>query len=95
MTNVYTNHSFLWDAGNWPKCGKHGLKKDEIESLFTRNPRILPDRKEHGAETRYNAVGQGDDGRHLFIVFVVRDGKIRSISARPMHKKEVARYEKR
>ena len=25
-----------WDPGNWPKCGKHGATKDEIEHVLAR-----------------------------------------------------------
>jgi len=25
---------FDWDSGNWPKCGKHGVSREEIERLF-------------------------------------------------------------
>ena len=25
---------FDWDDGNWPKCAKHGLTKEDIESVF-------------------------------------------------------------
>ena len=25
---------FEWDAGNWPKCGKHGVSKAEIEFVL-------------------------------------------------------------
>ena len=35
---------FDWDDGNWPKCGKHGVSKAEIESLLFSKPLVLPDR---------------------------------------------------
>lgn len=25
---------FDWDSGNWPKCGKHGVTKEEIKEVF-------------------------------------------------------------
>ena len=88
---------FHWDAGNWPKCGKHGLSKPEIEHALRNGPLVLIDRGGR-AETRFNAVGRNQAGRHLFVVFTIRrvDGAllIRPISARYMHEKEVAGYEK-
>ena len=24
---------FDWDDGNWPKCGKHGVSREEIEQV--------------------------------------------------------------
>ncbi len=90
---------FDWDDGNWPKCGKHGVSKAEIEHVLRSNPLVRPDRTPQDAETRYNAVGTNKDGRTIFLVFTVRqkngDRYIRPISARYMHKKEIERYEKR
>ena len=25
---------FDWDEGNWPKCGKHGVSREEIEEVL-------------------------------------------------------------
>jgi len=88
---------FDWDDGNWPKCGKHGVSRDEIEAALTTGPDVYPDRGRGPVESRYNAVGRAAMGRSVFIVFTIRrhwNGmKIRPISARYMHRKEVLRYE--
>ncbi|GGD32991.1 BrnT family toxin [Aureimonas glaciei] len=84
---------FDWDAGNWPKCGKHGVSRAEIEALFGRQPYVLPDRTQSD-ETRYNAIGETDSGRCVFIVFAIRQDRIRPISARFMHEKERRNYER-
>jgi uncharacterized DUF497 family protein len=59
---------------------------------------ILPDQVHSLAETRSRAIGKTAAGRHIFLVFTIRDkqGKryIRPISARYMHSKEVQHYEK-
>ncbi len=34
---------FDWDDGNWPKCGKHGVTREEIEQVFTGTPAVQPD----------------------------------------------------
>lgn len=90
---------FQWDAGNWPKCGKHGVSREEIEYVLSRDPQVLPDRFPVEQEARFNAVGLNAEGRHVFIVFTVReqDGKtaFRPISARYMHQKEIEAYERR
>jgi hypothetical protein len=26
-----------WDGGNWPKCGKHGMSREEIEFVCSGN----------------------------------------------------------
>lgn len=84
---------FDWDDGNWPKCGKHGVKREEIEQILTDDPMVLPDRTPQDKETRYNAIGTTARGRHVFIVFTIRTKStrilLRPISARYMHVKEV------
>jgi uncharacterized DUF497 family protein len=87
---------FDWDNGNWPKCGKHGVSKDEIEAFFQFAPSVMPD--PHTDEPRMRAIGKSKAGRYLFLVFRFRsvEGQvlIRPISARYMHQKEIDHYEK-
>ena len=58
----------------------------------------MPDRYPEDAETRFDAVGKNADGRHVFVVFTIRERNgqrfIRPISARYMHGKEIASYER-
>jgi uncharacterized protein len=88
---------FDWDEGNWPKCGKHGLSREDIESVFRREFAAYPD--PFSGEPRVRAIGVTDKGRYAFIVFVLRKrGEktyIRPISARPMHAREIIHYERR
>jgi uncharacterized protein len=65
----------------------------EIEGFFRLRPRVAPDPEHSGAEQRHIAVGRTPDGRPAFVAFCWRDGKIRPISARYMHAREVRRYE--
>jgi uncharacterized DUF497 family protein len=90
---------FQWDDGNWPKCGKHGIGQDEIESLFTSTRLAVHPAMDRGSDDeRFLAIGRSRQSRWLFVVFSLRvvGGKrlIRPISARYMHKKEVEHYEK-
>nr|VFJ57169.1 MAG: hypothetical protein BECKDK2373B_GA0170837_10643 [Candidatus Kentron sp. DK] len=89
---------FDWDEGNWPKCGKYGLSRREIEYVLLHDPLILPDRHPPGPETRFNAVGQNEKDRYVFVVFTFRNKEtnwfIRPISARYMHRKEIENYER-
>ena len=86
---------FQWDAGNRGKCRKHGVERVAIEQLFTHEVRIDPDPS--GREERYRAVGRTVGGRHVFVVFTLREvlglTLIRPVSARFMHAKEVRQYE--
>lgn len=84
-----------WDEGNWPKCGKHGLSQTEIEDVLTGTPAVMPD--PHPDEPRMRAIGKTAAGRYVFVVFMLRkinqQTKLRPISARYMHQKEIAHYE--
>ena len=87
---------FDWDAGNWPKCGKHGVSQEEIEQVMFGVPACMPD--PWPDEPRQRAIGRTRAGRYVFLVFVLRTVggqlKIRPISARYMHAKEVTHYER-
>lgn len=87
---------FNWDEGNWPKCGKHGLSREEIEQVFMGTPAVMPD--PNPSEPRLRAIGKTKTGRYAFIVFMLREigdkRMLRPISARYMHQKEIDHYEK-
>jgi uncharacterized DUF497 family protein len=89
---------FDWDDGNWSKCQKHGVSIAEIESLFLNGPRVAPDPKHSRDEDRLIAVGKVGAGRPLFVAFTMRtkEGRrlIRPVTARYMHAREIAVYEK-
>ena len=87
---------FHWDLGNWPKCGKHGVSREEIEALFRSNEVAVYAADRAAAEARQFAIGPTSKGRWLFVVFTLRKitdkTLIRPLSARYMHKKEVEYY---
>jgi uncharacterized DUF497 family protein len=90
---------FQWDDGNWPKCGQHGVSRDEIEALFTSGAlAVHPALDQGGEEERFLAIGRGSRRRWLFVVFTLREAGgqtlIRPISVRYMHRKEIQHYEK-
>jgi uncharacterized DUF497 family protein len=89
---------FDWDEGNRRKCQKHGVSIAEIESLFDGPVVILPDTGHSEAERRFRAIGKTSVGRAVFVVFTQREPgekmRIRPISARYMHRKEISNYEK-
>jgi uncharacterized DUF497 family protein len=90
---------FDWDAGNLAKCLKHGVSIGEVEALFEGSPQVAPDMEHSANEDRLLAVGRTATGRGLFVAFMFRmvDGtfRIRPISARHMHRKEIDEYEKK
>jgi uncharacterized DUF497 family protein len=89
---------FDWDRGNRKKCQKHGVSIAEIESLFGRVVKIAPDLQHSLTEERFKAIGKTDTGRNVLVAFTLRrrgeSTLLRPVSARYMHQKEVAYYEK-
>jgi uncharacterized DUF497 family protein len=87
---------FDWDSGNGEKCQMHGVSVAEIESLFDRSVLIGPDTAHSIGEQRYRAIGTSSVGRNVFLVFTWRtkagQRRLRPISARYMHAKEVAKH---
>ena len=81
---------FDWDSGNLPKCLAHGVSLAEIEALFAGDVYLVRDAVVNG-ERRMHGFG-GAGGRWIFCVFVWRSGRIRPVSVRYMHAKEVKRY---
>ena len=88
---------FQWDAGNTSHIiddyPERGNTTNEIESLFA-DPYFssLPDRVDSRGEQQYNAVGDSNQNRLLYVVFSIRNGYIRPISCRPASRKERNRY---
>jgi uncharacterized DUF497 family protein len=97
MVDLADITGFDWDEGNIRKNEKHSVSMAEAEQLFFNQPLlILEDSKHSNQEPRFHALGKSDDNRQLHITFTLRQAgeKIRVISARDMHKKERAIYEK-
>jgi uncharacterized protein len=88
---------FDWDDGNWPKCGKHGVSREEIEQVFLGSPAVMAD--PNPKESRMRAIGKTAAGRFVFLIFTLRkvlgNTVLRPISARYMHQKEIDHYENR
>ena len=98
MIDVTEISGFEWDSGNSRKSAdKHDVSQAEAEQLFFNAPLLLlPDERHSQKEARYHALGQTDGARKLHVTFTLRGGRtlIRVISARDMHRKERAIYDK-
>ena len=97
MTNLTDITGFDWDEGNARKNEKHNVSMAEAEQVFFNAPLlVIEDSKHSNQEPRFHALGKSDENRQLHITFTLRQAgeKIRIISARDMHKKERAIYEK-
>ena len=95
--NVMKSVEFDWDAGNLEHTAKHGVTPSEIEFALSNDPMVQTDPYPAEIEQRWRGVGQTAKGRMLFVVFIFREIsevlKIRPLSARYMHDKEVKKYE--
>lgn len=97
MIDLAEIKGFDWDEGNTRKNEKHGVSMAEAEQVLFNPPLlVLGDPKHIRQERRFHALGKTDDRRRLHITFTLRGRgeKIRVISARDMHRKERAIYEK-
>lgn len=85
---------FDWDTANEPKIlARHRVAAGEVEQAFFHVPLLLAlDLKHSAHEPRYLALGRTTDARLLHIVFTIRGGRIRPISARDMNRKERLQY---
>ncbi len=84
-------YSFDWDGKNEGHIAEHGVAIFEIEeAILFGKPSYQRSR-----EDKYIAYGVTEEGRYLFIVFVIKgSGRIRVISARDMAEKEKRYYKK-
>lgn len=81
---------FDWDEGNREKSWlKHHVSVKEAEEVFFNKPRILwKDETHSGREERYIMLGRANSGRELYVVYTVRNQRIRVISVRNQNLKE-------
>lgn len=91
-----SHYEFDWDKGNRTKSAtKHRISIEEVEAVF-RSGQALPlgiQISPPANEQRLGLVGPTLNGRLLHIAFVLREGRVRVISARPAHRKEKKQYE--
>jgi uncharacterized protein len=81
---------FDWDEGNKQKnWEKHQVYYTECEEVLFNQPLLISEDTKHSSqEKRYYVLGRSDTGRTLFLVFTIRNNRIRIISARDQSKKE-------
>ncbi|KKP81211.1 MAG: hypothetical protein UR81_C0004G0013 [Candidatus Levybacteria bacterium GW2011_GWB1_35_5] len=87
---------FDWNKGNLEHIKKHNVDYRECEQVFFNKPIIVNEDERHSKlEERFQALGQANNGRLLFIAFTIRENKIRIISSRDQNRKEKTRLPKR
>ena len=90
MDILFQLEGFEWDQSNIEKnWEKHRVSYLECEEVFFNQPLLVQEDEIHSKfEPRYYVLGKSNDGRQLFIVFTIRQNKIRVISARNMSRRE-------
>ena len=90
MKQLSDLEGFDWNEANLSKNReKHRITPWECEQAFFNMPLVVADDLAHSTvKPRHYVLGQTDAARRLFIVFTVRQRRIRVISARDMSPKE-------
>jgi uncharacterized DUF497 family protein len=96
VTQAWTPREFEWDRHNIRKIWeKHKVFFAESEEIFFNEPLLIAEADRSKIlykEQRYLAYGISNKKRLLFIVFTLRNNKVRIISARDMNQKERKLY---
>lgn len=87
---------FDWDQANLEHIKKHNVDYRECEEAFLNKPLIVNKDEAHTQiEERFRVVyGQTNKGRLMFMIFTIRNHKLRVISARDQSKKERKEFQK-
>jgi uncharacterized DUF497 family protein len=92
---MHQRDDFIWIPDIVDKIwNKHRVEPEEVEQVFENRPRIFRGPKGHYAgEDIYYALGQTDEGRYLFVVYIKKQqGQALILSARDMTAKERQRF---
>ena len=73
---------FDWDEGNTKHLAAHEVTPAEFEQVLNNDPLDL-DYESIDNEERYRSVGLTSEGRLLSVVFTVRNGRLRAVTAFP------------
>lgn len=76
---------FDWDEKNQKYLKDHDVSPEEFEQVIVNDPLDLEYQTENGEE-RYKSVGLTDRGRALIVIWTIRDGKVRAVTAYPAGK---------
>lgn len=90
MEQLTNATGFEWDEWNSTKiCEKHSVSLAECEQVFFNEPLVVAEDTKHSdVEQRFYVLGATDKARLFFLVFTLRDNRIRVITARSMNRKE-------
>ena len=76
---------FDWDRHNEKHLKLHRVLPQEFQQVLANNPLDLEYQTERGEE-RFKSLGVTNEGRPLIVVWTIREGKIRAVTAYPAGK---------
>jgi len=82
---------FDWDPGNIEHIARHDITPEEYEEAYKNAPMMIED-QQRKRERRRLCLGETDNGRLLTFVVTERKGKIRFVTAHPMHLRQRGIY---
>jgi len=87
---------FEWDEGNEVHIAAHGITPAEVEEAMTNDDWLLMlgVTTHPSGEDRHICYGKTDAGKPLRVVFIMRDGKVRPVTAHKLKRTMRSDYEK-
>jgi uncharacterized DUF497 family protein len=76
---------FEFDTANLDHIAAHGVSRREILQAFRRKNHIIPGGKVKG-EPRWKLFGKTAKGRYIIVVFTLRRGRVRPVTAYTMNR---------
>jgi hypothetical protein len=73
---------FEWDDGNTDHIARHGVTPVEAEEVIAGDPIVLQVQYRYG-ERRVLCAGKTAKGRAIAVVYTVREGRVRVVTAFP------------
>lgn len=73
---------FTWDSANIEHLLAHGVTSEEAQEVFLGNPVRLMYQSRKG-ELRRKIGGYTNTGRYVIVIYVIRNGAVRIVTAYP------------
>jgi hypothetical protein len=79
---MYMALQYEWNRGNTNHIARHGVTPGEAEEVIAGNP-IVMEVQFRNRERRILCAGHTAEGRALAVVYTVREGRVRVVTAFP------------
>ena len=92
---VDCNELFDWDKDNIEHIARHGVEPYEVEEALLDPERIARNARNVRGEVRRAVLGATEAGRILFVIYTIRNEKIRPVMSRDATDGEQKAYRRR